>query len=112
VVYEHVRAAGPLLFVAGQTPQRPSGEVPSDVRGQVEVVLGKIAALLAEHDAGLRDLVRVTYYLTDIGDLPEVRAALDAVLPVPRPTATLVEVRGLVDPRFRIEIDAIAYRGD
>ena len=53
----------------------------------------------------------MTYFLTDIGELEQVRAALDAVLPQPRPTASLVEVSGLVDPRFRIEIEAIAYRG-
>ena len=54
--------------------------------------------------------MKVTYFLTDIGDLAAVRAALDEVLPHPRPAASLVEVSGLVDPRFRVEIEATAYR--
>jgi enamine deaminase RidA (YjgF/YER057c/UK114 family) len=32
------------------------------------------------------------------------------VLPHPRPAASLVEVSALVDPRFRVEIEATAYR--
>jgi enamine deaminase RidA (YjgF/YER057c/UK114 family) len=109
-VYEHVRTAGPLVFVAGQTPQSPTGEVPDAVAEQVRIVIAKIASLLAEHDAGLADVVRVTYFLTDVRDLAVVRSALDELLPHPRPAATLVEVSGLIDPRYRVEVDAIAYR--
>jgi 2-iminobutanoate/2-iminopropanoate deaminase len=110
MIYEHVRDAGPIVFIAGQTPQRPSGEVPDEIGAQAIVVVDKIAALLAERDLGLADVVKVTYFLTDIGDLPQLREALDAVLPTPRPTASLVEVSALIDPRFRVEIEAIAYR--
>jgi enamine deaminase RidA (YjgF/YER057c/UK114 family) len=53
----------------------------------------------------------MTYFLTDLADLDGVRAALDRVLPHPRPTASLVEVSALIDPLFRIEIEAVAFRG-
>jgi enamine deaminase RidA (YjgF/YER057c/UK114 family) len=109
-LYEHVREAGPFVFVAGQTPQGASGEVPEDIEEQVAIAIGKIAALLAERGLGLGDVVKVTYFLTDIADLPGVRAALDTLLAHPRPTSTLVQVSALVDPRLRIEIEAIAYR--
>lgn len=110
MIYEHIRDAGPFVFVAGQTPQLDSGEVSDDIRVQAVVALEKIVALLAQRGLGLPDVVKVTYFLTDIDELSSVREALDAVLPEPRPTASLVEVSALIDPRFRIEIDAIAYR--
>jgi len=109
-IFEPLRDAGGFLFVSGQTPLTESGEVPDDAGGQATVVIDKIAAILAEAGAGLADVVKVTYFLTDIGDLAAVRASLDAVLPHPRPAASLVEVSALVDPRFRVEIEATAYR--
>lgn len=109
-IFEHLREAGDFLFVAGQTPLSESDEVPEDVGAQAAIVLAKIAAVLHGAGAAVEDVVKVTYFLTDIADLGAVRAALDEVLPHPRPAASLVEVSALVDPRFRIEIEATAYR--
>ena len=109
-IFEHLREAGDFLFVAGQTPLDEFGEVPDDAGAQATVALAKIAAVLEPAGAGLDDVVKVTYFLTDIGDLAAVRSALDEVLPHPRPAASLVEVSALVDPRFRVEIEATAYR--
>ena len=109
-IFENLREAGGFVHVAGQTPLTSSGEVPADGGEQATVVVHKIAGLLAEVGLGLADVVKVTYFLTDLDDLGAVRAALDAVLPYPRPAASLVEVSGLVDPRFRVEIEAIAHR--
>ena len=47
----------------------------------------------------------------DLADLDTVRAELLERLPEPRPAATLVEVSGLVDPTFLVEIDAVADLG-
>ncbi|HET9141598.1 RidA family protein [Actinophytocola sp.] len=111
-VYSMTRVAqGPLLFVAGQTPAMPGGQVPPGAGPQTRVVLDKIAALLAEHGAGWPQVVKLTYYLRDLADLDAVRAALLERLPEPRPTATLVEISGLVDERFLVEIDAVADLG-
>ena len=74
-------------------------------------MLDKIEALLAEHGAGWPEVVKLTYYLRDLADLGTVRAALLERLPEPRPTATLVEISGLIDPQFLVEIDAVADLG-
>jgi len=110
-IFEHVREAGGFVFVSGQTPLTAAGEVPEDAGEQAGVVIDKVAALLAGAGSSLEDVVKVTYFLTDIGDLAAVRTALDAALPHPRPAASLVEVSALVDPRFRVEIEATAYVG-
>jgi enamine deaminase RidA (YjgF/YER057c/UK114 family) len=111
LVYEHARDAGPFVFIAGQTPQEASGDAPQRIEDEVTVAVRKIDGLLSERGLGLGDVVKMTYYLTDLADLAGVRAALDRLLPHPRPTAGLVEVSGLIDPLFRIEIEAIAFRG-
>jgi enamine deaminase RidA (YjgF/YER057c/UK114 family) len=110
-LYEHAREAGPFVFVAGQTPQPDSGVTPLGIEDQVTIAMEKIATLLAERGLGLADVVKMTYFLTDLTDLPGARTALDRVLPHPRPAASLVQVSGLVDPLFRIEIEAVAFRG-
>lgn len=110
-IFEQAREAGGFVFVSGQTPLTGSGEVPGDAAEQAAVVIEKVRLLLADAGASLEDVVKVTYFLTDIGDLAAVRAALDAVLSHPRPAASLVEVSALVDPRFRVEIEATAYVG-
>ena len=56
----------------------------------------------------LSSVAKVTYFLTDIADLPDLRTAVDALLPFPRPVASLVEVSALIDAKFRIEVEAIA----
>ncbi len=109
-VFEQVRETESLVFVSGQTPLTAGGDVSDDAGEQVRAAVGKIAAQLEPLGLGLESVVKVTYFLTDSDDIADVRAALDAVLPHPRPAASLVVVRALVDPRFRVEIEAIAVR--
>ncbi|MFW6641641.1 RidA family protein [Nocardiopsis algeriensis] len=102
-------ADGPLLFVSGQTPRGPEGEVAVDVGGQTRRSLANVETVLARHGAGLEHLVKLTCYLRHITDLDEFRTALISALPEEhRPAVTLVEVSALVDPTFLVEIDAIA----
>ena len=104
-------AQGPTLYVAGQTPGLPDGSVPDGAEAQTRVVLDKIAAILTEHRLGWPAVVRLTYYLCDVGDLGAVRGVLLETLPDPKPTSTLIVVKGLIDKRFLVEIDAVADAG-
>jgi 2-iminobutanoate/2-iminopropanoate deaminase len=101
-------ARGPLLFISGQTPMAQDGTVPDGAEAQTRLVLDRVHELLAEHGVGWEAVVKVTYYLRNIDDLADVRTVLLDVLPEPRPAASLVEVSGLVDPRFLVEIEAVA----
>lgn len=105
-------AEGPLIFVSGQVPEAADGSVAEgDVTEQARQVLANIEAALAPHGADLRHVVKFTYYLRHIADLPVLRAVLaERLVHEPRPAATLVEVSGLVDPRYLVEIDAVAVR--
>ncbi|RCV48649.1 RidA family protein [Marinitenerispora sediminis] len=103
-------AEGPLVFVSGQVPEAPDGSVAEgDAAEQARQAFRNIAAALAPHGADLRHVVKLTYYLRHIADLDGVRSALEEFLVHrPRPASTLVEVAGLVDTRYLLEIDAVA----
>ncbi|GHD22566.1 hypothetical protein GCM10007147_16980 [Nocardiopsis kunsanensis] len=106
-------APGPLLFLSGQFPVSSDGEVPGDVAGQTRQVFTNMERLLAGHGADLGDLVKITYYLRHITDLDEFRSALSDCLPRGhRPAGTLVEVSGLVDPRYLVQVEGIASLGE
>ena len=77
-------AAGPTLYVSGQTPALPDGSVPDGAEAQTRVVLDKIAAILGEHELGWPSVVKLTYYLCDIADLGALRTVLFEVLPEQR----------------------------
>ncbi|MDT0327793.1 RidA family protein [Nocardiopsis lambiniae] len=102
-------ADGPLLFISGQIPLGPDGEVAGDIGGQTRQVLRNMEEILARHGADLGHLVKATYYLRHISDLEEFRSALVDTLPAGHlPTSTLVEVSGLIDPTYMVEVDGVA----
>ncbi|KIH97950.1 endoribonuclease L-PSP [Streptomonospora alba] len=105
-----VVADGPLVFVSGQAPIAAGGTVADgDAAAQARQALHNVGAVLAEHGTDVRHLVKLTCYLRHTADLEDVRRAADAYLDhEPRPACTLVEVSGLEDPRFLIEVDAVA----
>jgi enamine deaminase RidA (YjgF/YER057c/UK114 family) len=85
-------------MVAGDEPQ-----------AQVRQVFENLAAALAAAGAGLEHVVKLTVYLTDLADLGAFRLVRDEYISLDNPPAsTLVQVSGLVNPAFRVEIDALA----
>ena len=111
-----VAADGPLVFVSGQLPLDSDGLVADgDAQTQLRQVFRNIDTALAKHGADARHLVKLTYYVRHMADLDDLRRVVEEYLVhEPRPASTLVEVSGLVDPRFLVEADAVACvpRGD
>jgi 2-iminobutanoate/2-iminopropanoate deaminase len=102
-------ATGPLVFVSGQLPLDDQGQLAGEtMTEQAHAVFDNIETVLRRDGLTLSDVVKVSQYLTDIGRLGELRAVLAARLPQPPPASTLVAVQALVDPRFLLEIDAVA----
>ncbi|EET47934.1 Rid family hydrolase [Thalassobium sp. R2A62] len=104
--------AGDWVHVAGtvSAPAAETGEPPTDVVAQCESALAIIKAALAEAGAGLGDVVRVNYYLPTAADFEACWPALRAAFGDAPPAATMVEC-GLIDPKYKIEIEATAYIG-
>lgn len=100
--------AGDRVLVSGTAPVWPDGSCDPDPAGQAGRCLEIVAAALAELGAGLGDVVRTRVYLVDAADAPAVAAVHGAAFAAARPAATMVVVAGLLDPRWRVEIEAEA----
>ncbi|MEV0566822.1 RidA family protein [Dactylosporangium sp. NPDC050588] len=112
--YSHAVAhQGRSILVSGQVPLDADGNLvgAGDPERQVAQVFTNLATALAAAGAGLHDVVKLTVYLTDRADLAAFRRVRDRHIDLARPPAsTLVLVHGLIDPEFRVEIDALAVR--
>lgn len=96
----------PLLMISGQTPQ--DGEsIPTSIDEQLDIVIQKIDTLIQENQASKERIVKMNVYLTEATALTAVREKLTAYYGNNKPTMTLVIVAGLVNPAFKVEIDAI-----
>ncbi len=105
VGYCRAVVAGGLVHVAGTTAQ--GDEVPDDVVGQCRSALATIQAALEEAGSSLEKIVRVRYYLPDRNDFEACWPMLSDLFGAHPPAATMVEC-GLIDPKYKIEIEVTA----
>ncbi|MEV4105633.1 RidA family protein [Nonomuraea sp. NPDC049649] len=103
-----ITAAG-LCFVSGQVPVGPDGDLPAgDVAAQAEQVFTNLQNCLADEGLTMSDVVSITTYLVDISDAAEVSAVRSRFFGDQKPTSTVVEVSGFLNPAWRLEVQAIA----
>jgi enamine deaminase RidA (YjgF/YER057c/UK114 family) len=107
-----VAAEGRTIWVAGQWGSDQASKFASGLAAQVEQALRNIAAVLATAGAGPEQVVRLTWYVTDVADynaqLKEIGAAYRRVMGRHFPAMAVVEVRRLVDASALVEIEATA----
>ena len=103
---------GDRVLVSGTAPVWPDGECDPDVAVQAERCVELIAKALREAGAGLNDVVRTRMYIVDRADADAVGAVHGKAFGGARPAATMVVVAGLLDPRWKVEIEAEAVVGD
>jgi enamine deaminase RidA (YjgF/YER057c/UK114 family) len=108
---------GPLIFVGGQVDLDPDARMlnPGDLSAQTARCLDHIRTVLAEADATADDLVKMTAFYVNDGQLDEADlldrlAACLGPLDGPGPAVTLIPLDGLAFPGMEIEIEAIAMR--
>lgn len=99
------------VLVSGTGPVWPDGACDPDPAVQARRCLEIIAAALHEAGADASHVVRTRIYLVQAGDVDVVGRAHAAAFGDARPATTIVVVSGLADPRWRVEIEAEAYRG-
>jgi 2-iminobutanoate/2-iminopropanoate deaminase len=109
--YSQVARAGDTLYISGQLGFNASGELvgPGDARQQARQAWRNLVAILAHYGATPQQLVKTTTFITHWAYRPLVGEARDEVFTnPPYPPSTLVVVQGLAEPRFLVEIEAIA----
>ncbi|NGX17457.1 Rid family detoxifying hydrolase [Wenzhouxiangella sp. XN24] len=110
--YAQAVAAGGAIWLSGQIPLDPETMtlVEGDIEAEVRQVFRNLSAVAAAAGATLDDAVRLTVYLTDLGDFAVVNEVMAEVLRPPYPSRATVEVAGL--PKgARVEVDAVLVPG-
>ncbi len=102
---------GDRVIVAGTAPVWPDGEVDPDPERQAERCIEIMLAALAQVGGTAADVVRTRMYLVDAGDWEAVGRAHGRFFRDTRPASTMVVVAGLLDPRWKIEMEAEAIIG-
>ncbi|MFH8294059.1 RidA family protein [Streptomyces sp. NPDC018059] len=110
--YTHVvMGTGRLVAISGQLALNEDGDLvgEGDAAAQARQVFENLRRCLAAAGATFDDVVKLTYFVTDMAHMPAVRAARDAFLDPERlSAASAVQVAALVDPAFLMEIEAFA----
>src|SRR5215218_2961922 len=114
--YSHV-ATGPgrWVAIAGQVALDGDGNFVGvgDPAAQARQVFANLDACLKAAGATFADVVKLNFYVTDIGVLPAVRVARDAYVDTANPPAsTAVQVVGLFRPELVLEVEAYAVVAD
>jgi enamine deaminase RidA (YjgF/YER057c/UK114 family) len=99
---------GDQVLVSGTAPIWPDGSCDPDPEVQAARCFEIALAALAEAGAGPEDVVRTRMYIVDPADWEAVGRAHGAVFAAVRPASTMVVVAALLDPRWRVEIEAEA----
>ena len=104
-----VPAGKGLVFLSGQAPVAPDGTVGATLAEQADQVYANIVAVLGARGIPPQSIVKLTTFYTEPDDPDDsVRRARAKYLGEHRPASTAVCVHSLVDPSWKIEIDAVA----
>jgi enamine deaminase RidA (YjgF/YER057c/UK114 family) len=95
-------------MVSGTAPVWPDGTCDPDAAMQARRCLEIVLAALAEAGASADDVVRTRTYIVDPADAEAVGAAHAEVFGAVRPASTMVVVTALLDPRWKVELEAEA----
>ncbi len=103
---------GNLLFISGQAGADDEGRiVDGGFRAQGEQAFANLRRALEAGGSSLKDVVKVTIFVTDMRHFPDVVELRRKYFSEPYPADTIAEITALYDPKAMIEIEAIAATG-
>ncbi|CAM5277629.1 RidA family protein OS=Streptomyces rochei OX=1928 GN=G3I25_10355 PE=4 SV=1 [Streptomyces rochei] len=110
--YTHVvLGTGTFVAVSGQLALDEDGKVvgEGDAEAQARQVFENLRRCLTAAGASFDDVVKLTFFVTDMAHMSAIRAARAEHIPDDRlPAASAVQVAALVRPEFLMEIEALA----
>jgi 2-iminobutanoate/2-iminopropanoate deaminase len=111
--YSHVVSAPPggrLVYCAGAVAFDGEGNIvgKGDIVAQTRQVMENLRTALEAAGASFDDVVKVTNYVVDASQWPQVLPVRAEYIREPFPASTFVEVRALMFPELLIEIEAVA----
>jgi reactive intermediate/imine deaminase len=106
--YSQAVKTGNLIFISGQIPLDPkTGDiVDGSIEDQANQVLDNIKSICEAAGHGLEDIVKITIFLTDLGNFVTVNEVMKNYFKEPYPARATVEISGL-PLGVNVEIEAI-----
>ncbi len=105
---------GDLLFISGQAAIDDNGAIVGvgDFDAQARQAFKNLERALGAGGSSLRNVVKVTIFLTDMANFGKIVELRGAYFSPPYPADTIVEVSSLYSRDAMIEIEAIAIPDD
>jgi enamine deaminase RidA (YjgF/YER057c/UK114 family) len=110
-----VTGRGRWVAISGQVALDEEGHLvgEGDLEAQARQVFANLDRALAAAGASFTDVIKLSFYLTDISQIAVVRPVRDEYVDTARPPAsTAVQVGALFMPGLMIEVDAWAVCTD
>lgn len=99
---------GDRVLISGTGPVWPDGSCDPDSRVQALRCFEIIVKALEEAGGTISQIVRTRMFITDVAHAEGVSTAHGELFSQIRPAATMVVIAGLLDPRWKVEIEAEA----
>jgi enamine deaminase RidA (YjgF/YER057c/UK114 family) len=114
VGYSRAVRVGNIIEVSGTVASGKNGEIvgKNDPYQQTKYILQKIGIVLKEAGGSLEDVVRTRMFVTDISKFDEYGRAHGEVFGSIKPCTSMLEVKGLVEKDYMIEIEVTAVLKD
>ncbi|MGD9020781.1 MAG: RidA family protein [Lysobacterales bacterium] len=106
--YSQAVRHGDLVFLSGQIPLDPETMelVEGGIAHQIRRVLDNLSEVCRAAGGSLNDILRLTVYLVDMADFPQVNALMEEYFASPYPARAAIGVAAL--PKgARVEMDAV-----
>ena len=106
--YSQAVKSGNFMFISGQIPLNPkTGDLISGtIQDEANQVLDNITSICEAAGCGLKDIVKITIFLTDLNNFAEVNEVMKNYFVEPYPARATIEVSGL-PLGVNVEIEAI-----
>lgn len=98
------------VIVSGQVGQRRDGAIVEGIEGQMRQAFANFLAVVEAAGLGPADVVKIVCYAVAPGSVAHFRKAREEAFDKAAPASTYVEVAGLADPAFLVEIEGEAVR--
>ena len=108
----HAIVTSELIFCSGQVPKNPeTGEIVNgDVKAQTKQVLVNVKLVLEAAGSSLDKAVKVTIFLTDLSGYSQMNEVYATYFPDNPPARACIEVSGLANDEYKVEIELIATK--
>ena len=97
-----------LLSISGQIGNDIDGDVAESLEDQYLLALKNIKLIVESQGGSKEDIAKITVFIIEEPQWDKIRSASNEFLPSPRPSMSLIYVKGLFRPEIKVEIEALA----